>query len=258
MNNVKNSETDLTLRYYGIGAQIIKDLKVRNMILLSRTKKKIIGLESGKKYKDTKSLRYGKVMVMTDQDHDGSHIKGLFLNMIHSEWKELLDLGFVESMVTPIIKAVKGNTVKTFYTLTDYNQWKEKVNVKLWKIKYYKGLGTSTSKEAKEYFVDMKKSLYKVDDTTEEAMILAFKKTEADLRKQWLKTYNEEEILDFNQTETSIRDFIHLEFKHFSNSDNLRSIGNCIDGMKVSQRKVLYSCFKRNLRSEIQIGRAHV
>ena len=45
MNNVKNSETDLTLRYYGIGAQIIKDLKVRNMILLSRTKKKIIGLE---------------------------------------------------------------------------------------------------------------------------------------------------------------------------------------------------------------------
>lgn len=216
--------------------------------------KKIIGLESGKKYKDTKSLRYGKVMVMTDQDHDGSHIKGLFLNMIHSEWKELLDLGFVESMVTPIIKAVKGNTVKTFYTLTDYNQWKEKVNVKLWKIKYYKGLGTSTSKEAKEYFVDMKKSLYKVDDTTEEAMILAFKKTEADLRKQWLKTYNEEEILDFNQTETSIRDFIHLEFKHFSNSDNLRSIGNCIDGLKVSQRKVLYSCFKRNLRSEIRVA----
>ncbi len=42
--NTKN-ETNLTLRYYGLGAQIIKDFNVRNMILLSRTKKKIIGLE---------------------------------------------------------------------------------------------------------------------------------------------------------------------------------------------------------------------
>jgi len=35
----------LTLRYYGIGAQIIKDLKVKNMILVTRSRKKIIGLE---------------------------------------------------------------------------------------------------------------------------------------------------------------------------------------------------------------------
>ena len=49
INNEKSksqiNETNLTLRYYGIGAQIIKDLNIRNMILLSRTKKKIIGLE---------------------------------------------------------------------------------------------------------------------------------------------------------------------------------------------------------------------
>ncbi len=41
----KKSETDLTLRYYGLGAQILKDFKVKNMILISRSKKKIIGLE---------------------------------------------------------------------------------------------------------------------------------------------------------------------------------------------------------------------
>ena len=44
-NNFKKDDTELTLRYYGIGAQIIKDFKVKNMILFSRTKKKIIGLE---------------------------------------------------------------------------------------------------------------------------------------------------------------------------------------------------------------------
>ena len=45
MNKVNKNETDITLRYYGLGAQIIKDFKVKSMILLSRTKKKIIGLE---------------------------------------------------------------------------------------------------------------------------------------------------------------------------------------------------------------------
>ena len=43
--NKDKSETDITLRYYGIGAQIIKDFKVKNMILFSRSKKKIIGLD---------------------------------------------------------------------------------------------------------------------------------------------------------------------------------------------------------------------
>ena len=216
--------------------------------------KKILGLESGKVYKDLKSLRYGKVMIMTDQDHDGSHIKGLILNLFHSHWPELLKLDYVNCMVTPIIKSTKGKVTKEFYTLTDYNDWKTKVNVGLWKIKYYKGLGTSNSKEAKEYFKTLKINQYKVDETTDNSMVLAFKKTEADQRKEWLKSYNEEEILDYNKEETRIEDFINREFKHFSNSDCLRSIGSVVDGLKVSQRKILYSCFKRKLYSEIRVA----
>ena len=170
---------------------------------------------------------------MTDQDHDGSHIKGLILNLFHSNWPELLKLDYVNCMVTPIIKATKGKMIKEFYTLTDYHGWKTKVNNNLWKIKYYKGLGTSNSNEAKEYFRTLKINQYKFNEKTDESMVLAFKKTEADQRKEWLKTYNEEEILDYNEEETKVEDFIHREFKHFSNSDNLRSIGNCIDGLNV-------------------------
>ena len=45
MNKTKKNTTDITLRYYGLGAQIIKEFNVRNMILFSRSKKKLIGLE---------------------------------------------------------------------------------------------------------------------------------------------------------------------------------------------------------------------
>ena len=74
---------------------------------------KIIGLKVGKKYEDESDLndlRYGKLMIMTDQDHDGSHIKGLLINFIHHFWPSLMrNNGFMREFVTPIIKASKGN-----------------------------------------------------------------------------------------------------------------------------------------------------
>jgi DNA topoisomerase-2 len=68
---------------------------------------KIMGLQYGKKYRsvdDMKSLRYGHLMIMTDQDQDGSHIKGLLINFIHHNWPDLLRLPFLEEFITPIVK----------------------------------------------------------------------------------------------------------------------------------------------------------
>ena len=68
---------------------------------------KIIGLQIGKKYEsenDLKNLRYGHLMIMADQDQDGSHIKGLVINFIHSYWPSLLKLPFLEEFITPIVK----------------------------------------------------------------------------------------------------------------------------------------------------------
>ena len=72
---------------------------------------KIIGLKFQKK-KDinevTKDLRYGKVLILTDADVDGSHIKGLLINLFSVFWPELLEIpGFLMSLATPIIKANK-------------------------------------------------------------------------------------------------------------------------------------------------------
>jgi DNA topoisomerase-2 len=102
--------------------------------------KKIIGLESGKKYTDVRSLRYGKVLIMTDQDYDGSHIRGLLINMFHELWHELIKIaGFITYMATPIVKATKGKLLKSFYTQYEYEEWRKLDESKGWKVKYYKG-----------------------------------------------------------------------------------------------------------------------
>ncbi len=228
--------------------QITNNAEITNL-------KKIIGLETGKEYKNVKSLRYGKVMIMTDQDHDGSHIKGLVLNMFHSMWPSLLKLDFITSMITPIVKVTKGKAVKSFFNLSDYDEWIEKTSdYKKWKTKYYKGLGTSSSSEAKEYFKNMKMNQYLHTESTNESVNLAFNKKLADSRKDWLYQYNEKEILNTDETEIPIERFIHKELIHFSNSDTKRSIGSLYDGLKPSQRKILYSCFKRKLYSEIRVA----
>ena len=217
--------------------------------------KKILGLESNKKYKNIKSLRYGKIMIMTDQDHDGFHIKGLLINMFHYLWPELLNFDFISYMITPIVKVSLKKTIKPFYTLTDYENWKKKTsNYNKYNIKYYKGLGTSTAQEAKQYFRELKVNDYAVNEETDNAVNLAFNKSLADNRKEWLKKYDKEEILDYNIKKTNIDDFVNKELIHFSNSDTSRSIGSSIDGLKTSQRKILYSCFKRKLYNEIRVA----
>lgn len=85
---------------------------------------KIIGLQIGKNYEDLKSLRYGAIMIMSDQDTDGSHIKGLVVNFIHHFWPSLFKMsGFVKQFITPLLKVFKGNNSIAFYTMNDFKNW---------------------------------------------------------------------------------------------------------------------------------------
>lgn len=216
--------------------------------------KKILGLEQGKTYKDVSELRYGRVMIMTDQDHDGSHIKGLLMNLFHAEWPSLLKSGFLCTLLTPILKASKGKSVLSFYSIPEFNTWKENNNAQGWKIKYYKGLGTSTPAEAKEWFKDLHEIGYEWDDETDESINLAFNKKRADDRKKWLSKYDPTTMLTPQNGKASYTRFINDDLIHFSNADNIRSLPNIIDGLKPSQRKILYCCFKRNLKDEIKVA----
>ena len=222
--------------------------------------KKILGLQQGKVYNDVSELRYGRLMIMTDADNDGSHIKGLILNMIHYFWPSLLDLNFVVSMVTPIIKATKGANTKSFYTDSAFRTWYGDGKAG-WKIKYYKGLGTSTSAEAREYFKKIQDLTVKfdVDMMTDDSIVLAFDKKKADARKTWLleNTAKESDQLEVpygSVKQLTISDFVHKDLVNFSLADLKRSIAHVADGLKPSQRKVMYSCFKKNLKEEMKVA----
>ena len=225
--------------------------------------KKILGLETGKVYKTIqdvhKNLRYGKIMYMTDQDLDGSHIKGLCINMFHSEWSSLTQIpGFLSFMNTPILRAKKGSQAKLFYNDGEYNDWKASFGPSGpsgWNIKYFKGLGTSTSAEFKDYFANKKIVDFVYNGkTSDDTIDKIFNKKRADDRKEWLENYDKSSYLDTSHPTVNYEQFINNEMIHFSTYDCARSIPNMVDGLKISLRKILFSAFKRKLTSEIKVA----
>jgi DNA topoisomerase-2 len=223
--------------------------------------KKILGLEAGKEYTSiedvNKHLRYSKVVFMTDQDLDGSHIKGLCINLFQNEWASLTHIpGFIGSMNTPILKAKKGGQELKFYNECEYEDWKKQNDTKGWNVKYYKGLGTSTKTEFVEYFEEKKFVGFEYSGTTsDDAIDMVFNKKRADDRKIWLETvYNRHSYADTSKHMISYEDFINKELIHYSKYDCDRSIPNLMDGLKISLRKILFSSFKKRLTVEIKVA----
>ena len=221
--------------------------------------KQILGLETGKKYtKESASacLRYNSILFMTDQDLDGSHIKGLGLNVFQDQWNSLSTLdNFIGFMNTPILKAKKNGKELLFYNDGEYRTWKDENDTQGWNVKYYKGLGTSTGKEFKEYFANKKIVYFKHEgDVSDDAVDMIFNKKRADERKTWLSNYDRNSYLDTNNDTVGYTDFINKELIHFSKYDCERSIPNLMDGLKISLRKILYSAFKKNLVNEIKVA----
>ncbi|GAA5906736.1 DNA topoisomerase 2 [Sporobolomyces salmoneus] len=221
--------------------------------------KQILGLQQGKVYQNTDSLRYGSLMIMADQDHDGSHIKGLIINFLDYWFPSLLKLpNFLVEFITPIVKVSKNKKEISFFTIPEYEQWKEETSDgRGWKIKYFKGLGTSDASDAKKYFGDMTRHRlpFKTSTAEDRALIdMAFNKKKADDRKEWLRGFVPGTFMNHNVDQVPISDFINKELILFSMADNIRSIPSVVDGFKPGQRKVLFACFKRKLKAEIKVG----
>lgn len=212
---------------------------------------KSLGLKHGVQYKDVNSLRYGSILVMSDQDTDGFHIRGLVFSLFGSHWPELLlKQGFIKVMRTPLVKAFRGKTlVKEFFNeqlAHDYIQAHPE-----YRYKFYKGLGTSTSKEAKQMFSDLNRYTFTMSGAPD-CLQKAFK--DEDFAKRWRKDIvTKPPCYDGDLDGRTYQTFVLGPWVEHARASNERSIPDLHDGLKPVQRKILYTMMKR-ANTEIKVA----
>lgn len=282
---IKNEDARNKIGYFPLRGKLL-NTRTATHVQLENNKEilaimKIVGLVQGMDYTNSiSSLRYGRLMILTDADTDGDHIKGLIINFISQYWPSLVKRGFICSIPTPIIKAWKETpesnatgipdekTQKNFYSDSEYKSWKESDDYSgKWQIKYYKGLGTHTPVETIRIFANMQSTIYTWDDSitkwknldvdlTSHTINLVFSKKYENERKKWIVDYingDKAEKSYLIDTESLVTFFNHRMIR-FSVADCERSIPSVIDGLKPSQRKIVFSCFKRKLVKELKVA----
>lgn len=159
--------------------KIVDNKEIQNILA-------IIGLKIGQPVNNLSELRFSKVILATDMDPDGSHISGLFMNFINEFWPNLLELGFVCRLNTPLIVTAIGKTKFEFFSDKEYREW-SLTNPKHSK-KYYKGLGGFNTADFKKFLREPQYTLQVEISSSDDIKYLdiAFAKGKADERKDWL------------------------------------------------------------------------
>lgn len=151
----------------------------------------ITGLAFGVKVESISDLRFSKIVFSTDQDLDGFSIRGLLLNAFYKFWPELFDLNVIHILNTPIVKVKFKKQTLNFYNIESFSEWKLVHLNQKYESRYYKGLGTSSSAEWKEYLQNLEENLeliVKEGILDDEIFHLQFSKDSgmSDKRKEWL------------------------------------------------------------------------
>ena len=246
--------------YFGIYPLRGKLLNVRNATMKSISQNKEItdiihtlGLKHQVDYtkpENFRSLRYGRVLIITDADEDGHHICSLILNLFHTLFPSLLMMDFFYLMMTPVAKIFHGSQVSDYYNDFEYQKDLDAFTQsgKKIRVKYFKGLGTNTDEEIRSTFGQKVVALTH-DEQTNLFMNKLFHKNFSNDRKEWLTTYNPNQY-DTPIDRYPISTYFCQDLIKFSIGDCRRNIPCLFDGLKVSQRKILYSVFKKNLDSQ--------
>jgi DNA topoisomerase-2 len=257
----------LNVRVAGL-SKLMANKEVTNMM-------KILGLEYGKKYSTLDNLRYKKLVIFTDQDPDGSHIAGLLLNFLHHLFPSVLalDPDFVQRFATPIVRvtpkgagaAANARVARRFFATQSFDRWvrEEDVDLKNYHVKYFKGLGTSTNAMAREYFAAYHEHVISMrwSERSDDMMNRFFAATEkggqsGPAARRCLLThhYDPGDYVDYAEARCSYEDFLTKEMLPFAAYSNKRALASAIDGFKPSQRKVMFTFFKKNLTQEQKVA----
>lgn len=193
-----------------------------------------------------KSLRYGSIMILTDADPDGSHIKGLVMNALARFYpKGLKTPGFVKIFHTPIVRATRRAESVDFYSLAEFETWQQAEDRAGWRVKYYKGLGSWSNSDARKMFGNMSEHVTVMDPFTDEDMAAMEAAFGADVgkRRALIAALPDREFVN-PKTVTSAAKFASGELTECFVYTTERSIPG-LDGLKPSQRKILMAALKR-------------
>ena len=254
--------------YYGYYSIKGKLLNIRKVSANRRHKNveymnicKILGLNEEVSYtqkNDLNALNYGHLCILTDQDVDGYHIRGLIMNMFSDLWPALLVNGFLQIFTSPLIK-YKSHV---FYDEELFIKFKKRNHVIDSQVKYYKGLGSSTKAEIEEYFSNINVHIKNIVGDAKKsinAFAMVFSKNMTTDRKKWLRTsYDPSDVLDVSESVKAITpyNFINQQLKHYSVYSIKRTIPNIIDGFKPGQRKIFHVVYNLhdNKTKSIKVG----
>lgn len=229
----------------------------------------ILKLRYGVDYNDDKAymaLPYKTIWIMSDQDYDGYHIRGLILNHFMDNYPSLLKRGFVIEVNTPILQIrlpkKHGGEVKQFFDLQRGKQWlrenQDKFGISKKHIRYFKGLGTLDDKtDLPDVFREIRTTTYTfTTDADDDAIRKGFDSKRADDRKTWLLGHHLEPF-PFDpgeRKELSVTEFIDTYLRAYSLRSLERNLTSAVDGLKESQRKILFAAISRRLTSDLKVA----
>ena len=125
------------------------------------------------------------------------------------------------------------------------------------RLKYLKGLASSNEDDAHHYFQNLNSHLVPIvfkDDADDEIVDKWFRKNRADDRKILLsRPYDPDVCVDYSSQRISFGNYFEQEYIHFPHYAIYRTIPNVMDGMKPSQRKVMYTAFRRKYKETVKV-----
>lgn len=122
--------------------QVIKSEKFKDLIVA-------IGAGVGDQF-DLNKLRYHKIIIMSDADVDGSHIKCLYLTFLYRHMPEVVKRGYVYVAMPPLYKITHGKEAKYVFSDEERDGYVRTLNGSKYAVQRYKGLGEMNAEELRE------------------------------------------------------------------------------------------------------------